>query len=108
MLPAPLVSRSKPHWNCTYSSIFDSFVTTTLLFGCYIRLSRALYLKLRRGVEPSKRGNCTVKTRIALLSVLGVAIGGLGLAAEGPIPNGVPRLDHVFVIMMENHGYGQV
>jgi len=24
------------------------------------------------------------------------------------MPEGIPRLDHVFVIMMENHGYGQV
>jgi hypothetical protein len=30
------------------------------------------------------------------------------LAAEGPVPQGVPHLDHVFVIMMENHGYNQV
>jgi hypothetical protein len=29
-------------------------------------------------------------------------------AVEGPVPTGVPRLDHVFVIMMENHGYTQV
>jgi hypothetical protein len=29
-------------------------------------------------------------------------------AAEGPVPKGVPHLDHVFVIMMENHGYGQI
>ncbi len=40
--------------------------------------------------------------------MLGLAAGGMGLAAEGPIPPGMPRLDHVFVIMMENHGYGQV
>jgi hypothetical protein len=30
------------------------------------------------------------------------------LAAEGPVPSGVPRLEHVFVIMMENHGFGQI
>lgn len=30
------------------------------------------------------------------------------IAAEGAIPHGVPRLDHVFVIMMENHGYSQI
>jgi hypothetical protein len=30
------------------------------------------------------------------------------LAAEGPSPIGIPRLDHVFVIMMENHGYSQL
>lgn len=29
-------------------------------------------------------------------------------AAEGPTPRGVPHLDHVFVIMMENHGYSQI
>jgi hypothetical protein len=30
------------------------------------------------------------------------------LAAEGATPTGIPHLDHVFVIMMENHGYGQI
>jgi phosphatidylinositol-3-phosphatase len=29
-------------------------------------------------------------------------------AQEGAVPYGVPRLDHVFVIMMENHGYSQI
>ncbi len=29
-------------------------------------------------------------------------------ANEGAVPKGVPRLDHVFVIMMENHGYKQI
>ena len=36
------------------------------------------------------------------------AAAGSGFAAEGPAPSGVPHLDHVFVIMMENHGYSQV
>ena len=27
---------------------------------------------------------------------------------EGPVPKGVPHLDHVWVIMMENHGYTQL
>jgi hypothetical protein len=49
-----------------------------------------------------------VKTRIATLAILGVAVAGSGLAAEGPIPGGMQPLDHVFVIMMENHGYGQI
>lgn len=30
------------------------------------------------------------------------------LANEGAVPKGIPHLDHVFVIMMENHGYFQV
>jgi len=29
-------------------------------------------------------------------------------AAEGAVPSGVPHLDHVFLIVMENHGYGQI
>src|ERR1700687_6304529 len=29
-------------------------------------------------------------------------------AQEGPVPKGVPHLDHVWVIMMENHGYNQI
>lgn len=33
---------------------------------------------------------------------------GNALAVQGPVPSGVPSLDHVFVIMMENHAYGQI
>jgi hypothetical protein len=29
-------------------------------------------------------------------------------AQQGSVPKGVPALDHVFVIMMENHGYSQI
>jgi phosphatidylinositol-3-phosphatase len=32
----------------------------------------------------------------------------MAAAAEGPVPTGIPHLDHVFIIMMENHGFGQV
>jgi phosphatidylinositol-3-phosphatase len=39
---------------------------------------------------------------------LATALAGSAMAAEGPVPNGVAPLDHVFLIMMENHGYGQV
>ncbi len=30
------------------------------------------------------------------------------LAQEGAVPTGIPRLDHVFLIMMENHGYTEI
>lgn len=29
-------------------------------------------------------------------------------AAEGPVPKGIGHLDHVFLILMENHGYQQI
>jgi hypothetical protein len=40
--------------------------------------------------------------------LLATALAGSAIAAEGPVPNGVAPLDHVFFIMMENHGYGQI
>ncbi len=33
---------------------------------------------------------------------------GAAYAEQGPVPQGIPRLDHVFVIMMENHAYAQI
>lgn len=40
---------------------------------------------------------------------MGFAAAAAGVCAqEGPVPKGVPRLDHVLVIMMENHGYSQI
>jgi phosphatidylinositol-3-phosphatase len=29
-------------------------------------------------------------------------------ANEGAVPKGIPKLDHVFVVMMENHGFSQI
>lgn len=29
-------------------------------------------------------------------------------AAEGPTPQGVPTIDHVYLVMMENHGFAQI
>lgn len=36
------------------------------------------------------------------------ALTGTMVAQEGAVPKGIPPLDHVWVIMMENHGYVQV
>jgi hypothetical protein len=36
------------------------------------------------------------------------AFTGIVSAQEGAVPRGIPRLDHVFVIMMENHGYREI
>jgi hypothetical protein len=46
--------------------------------------------------------------KMTAASVVGlIAVGSAG-AAQGPVPTDIPRLDHVFVIMMENHAYGQI
>ena len=46
-------------------------------------------------------------------SALGLALllscaASAGFADEGAVPSGVPYLDHVYVIVMENHGYSQI
>jgi len=43
-----------------------------------------------------------------LAGLLTASVGSAAIAAEGKVPTGMPRLDHVFVIMMENHSYQQV
>src|SRR5258708_38694056 len=57
----------------------------------------------------AKSGEVTSMLRKPALLCLGaMAIAAAAFAQEGPVPKGVPKLDHVFVILMENHGYGQV
>lgn len=49
-----------------------------------------------------------MKISIAVMGLLGVVLAGPVHAIEGEIPQGIHHLDHVFVIMMENHGYSQI
>jgi len=46
--------------------------------------------------------------RSAALCLVACALATAAFAQQSHIPTGIPRLDHVFVIMMENHGYQQV
>ena len=48
-----------------------------------------------------------IKKAVAL-TLLASVLASAALAQEGAVPKGVPHLDHVFVIMMENHAYDQV
>ena len=49
-----------------------------------------------------------MKTALATFGLMAAVLTGTALAQQGPVPTGVPRLNHVFVIMMENHGYPQI
>ena len=51
-----------------------------------------------------------MKLRLAAAAAFGLAAfaASNSFAATGPVPTGVPRLEHIFVIMMENHGYAQI
>jgi hypothetical protein len=48
-----------------------------------------------------------MKSKAVVLYVLASLV-SMMFAAEGPVPKGVSDLDHVFVIVMENHGYNQI
>ncbi len=43
-----------------------------------------------------------------LAGLLGASVATAALGAEGRVPTGIPHLDHVFVIMMENHSFDQI
>ena len=47
-----------------------------------------------------------MKTKATFLSLLASAVVAWG--GEGAVPRGITDLDHVFFIMMENHGYSQI
>ena len=49
----------------------------------------------------------TLRTLVTLGGIGALSAGQL-LAQEGNVPSGIPHLDHVFVIMMENHAYDQI
>jgi len=49
-----------------------------------------------------------LEKKAAMLGLVVAALVSTVFAGEGPVPKGVPPLDHVFFIMMENHGYAQI
>jgi phosphatidylinositol-3-phosphatase len=49
-----------------------------------------------------------MKKKAAIVALLAAASVSTMFAGEGSVPKGIPRLDHVFFIMMENHGYSQI
>src|SRR5215467_9767814 len=49
-----------------------------------------------------------MKIKTAIQAALATVLAGSAFGAEGPVPKGISNLDHVFLIMMENHGYGQI
>ena len=48
-----------------------------------------------------------MKRVVVVLAVVAVCVAA-SVAQEGAVPTGIPRLDHVFLIMMENHGYTEI
>jgi hypothetical protein len=49
-----------------------------------------------------------MKSKVLALGLAASTVALPAFAAEGPTPQGVPDIDHVFLIMMENHGFSQV
>jgi phosphatidylinositol-3-phosphatase len=54
-------------------------------------------------------GSIQSMKKFALASCMAALMGaGVANAEQGPVPKGIPHLDHVFVVMMENHAYAQI
>ena len=49
-----------------------------------------------------------MKSFASLACAVALLPSGAAFAVQGPVPKGIPALDHVFVIMMENHYYAQI
>jgi len=49
-----------------------------------------------------------MRMKLAIEALCAAALVSSAFAAEGDVPKGVSELNHVFVIMMENHGYSQI
>jgi phosphatidylinositol-3-phosphatase len=56
----------------------------------------------------NRPGLASVLRAVSVSILVATLSAGSALAGEGGVPSGVPTLDHVFVIMMENHAYGQI
>lgn len=55
-----------------------------------------------------ERKKVTYMKYLTTLAVFVTALASTMFAAEGSVPKGIPHLNHVFFIMMENHGYSQI
>lgn len=56
----------------------------------------------------NKREVCSMLRKATAVALAAGVLAPGAFAQENRIPAGIPHLDHVFVIMMENHGYQQV
>src|SRR6266567_740573 len=61
----------------------------------------------RKTILIQKIQETTMKKATLALGLL-AALSGSVIAQEGAVPEGIPHLDHVFVIMMENHGATEI
>jgi len=56
----------------------------------------------------NRRSCASVLRAVAVVGGMFAMTAPAARAGEGGVPAGVPHLDHVFVIMMENHAYAQI
>src|ERR1700690_513607 len=70
---------------------------------------RLLILRTAATQNRSSQTNQEIKMKkLTLLLALLTATAAPIFAQEGSVPKGIPHLDHVFLIMMENHGYTEI
>ena len=54
------------------------------------------------------RGLTSMFKKVAALGLVAGTLATGAVAQDSSLPTGIPHLDHIFLIMMENHGYQQV
>src|SRR5215467_11507040 len=64
------------------------------------------HLQAEHNSDSRRSGEHMKKTMMTIALV--AALGGMVLAQQGDVPKGIPQLDHVFLIVMENHGYKEI
>ena len=77
---------------CSYCQAFGALLGRKLAMA-------ATAFRQRPGID--------VRQKAVILGLLASLAGSLH-AQQGPVPKGIPRLDHVFLIMMENHGFNEI
>src|ERR1700675_1299992 len=70
--------------------------------------TRAACAPVGRHISSQEKERKPMKNKLVLVCLLALSLVGTASAQEGAVSKGVPHLDHVFVIMMENHAYAQV
>jgi hypothetical protein len=63
---------------------------------------------MRRTLRFTRSRLLSAGSAVMLCAASTLAGAGAAAAAEGPVPGGIPHLDHVYLVMMENHGFSQI
>ena len=89
--------------NCNKADLASSLHSKCCLIPEFVGLDSRHQTRITQIWEDSEE--ITMKKTALALGL--IALAGVATAQQGAVPKDIPHLDHVFFIMMENHGYGR-